>query len=89
FSQTFGWSAQQVLGRTAEQIGLWAETAERAQRIEHVIRERALSNVAVVVNHRSGAPMTCVISSRLIMVDNQTCSVTSLRDITQQQRAEA
>ncbi|MGV2837021.1 PAS domain-containing protein, partial [Pseudomonas shirazensis] len=89
FSQTFGWSAQQVLGRTAEQIGLWAETAERAQRIEHVIRERALSNVAVVVNHRSGAPMTCVISSRLIMVDNHTCSVTSLRDITQQQRAEA
>lgn len=89
FSQIFGWSAQQVLGRTAEQIGLWAETAERAQRIEHVIRERALSNVAVVVNHRSGAPMTCVISSRLIMVDNQTCSVTSLRDITQQQRAEA
>ncbi|AUF97338.1 histidine kinase [Pseudomonas sp. 02C 26] len=89
FSQTFGWSAQQVLGRTAEQIGLWAETAERAQRIEHVIRERALSNVAVVVNHRSGAPMTCVISSRLIMVDNQPCSVTSLRDITQQQRAEA
>ena len=89
FSQIFGWSAQQVLGRTAEQIGLWAETAERAQRIEHVIRERALSNVAVVVNHRSGAPMTCVISSRLIMVDNQPCSVTSLRDITQQQRAEA
>ncbi|MBA1199917.1 PAS domain S-box protein [Pseudomonas plecoglossicida] len=89
FSQTFGWSAQQVLGRTAEQIGLWAETAERAQRIEHVIRERALSNVAVVVNHRNGAPMTCVISSRLIMVDNQPCSVTSLRDITQQQRAEA
>ncbi len=89
FSQTFGWSAQQVLGRTAEQMGLWAETAERAQRIEHVIRERALSNVAVVVNHRNGAPMTCVISSRLIMVDNQPCSVTSLRDITQQQRAEA
>nr|WP_314878269.1 PAS domain S-box protein [uncultured Pseudomonas sp.] len=89
FSHTFGWSAQQVLGRTAEQIGLWAETAERAQRIEHVIRERALSNVAVVVNHRSGAPLTCVISSRLIMVDNQPCSVTSLRDITQQQRAEA
>jgi PAS domain-containing protein len=30
-----------------------------------------------------------VISSRLISVDDQPCSVTTLRDITQQQRAEA
>lgn len=34
-------------------------------------------------------PLTCVISSRLITVDDQPCSVTTLRDITQQQRAEA
>ena len=89
FTQNFGWSSEQVLGRTAEEIGLWAESIERAQRIERVIREQALSNVAVVVNHRSGAPLTCVISSRLITVDDQPCSVTTLRDITQQQRAEA
>ncbi|WP_156326702.1 EAL domain-containing protein, partial [Pseudomonas sp. NBRC 111127] len=89
FTQNFGWSGEQVLGRTAEEIGLWAESIERAQRIERVIREQALSNVAVVVNHRSGAPLTCVISSRLITVDDQPCSVTTLRDITQQQRAEA
>lgn len=43
----------------------------------------------MVVNHRDGAPLTCVISSRLITVDDQPCSVTTLRDITQQQRAEA
>ena len=89
FTQTFGWSVPQVLGRTAEEIGLWAESAARAQRIEQVIREQALSNVAVVVNHSNGTPLTCVISSRLINVDNQPCSVTTLRDITQQQRAEA
>ncbi|MEW9902752.1 PAS domain S-box protein [Pseudomonas putida] len=89
FTQTFGWSAEQVIGRTAEQIGLWAESAQRAQRIEQVIRERALSNVAVVVNHHNGASLTCVISSCQITVDNQPCSVTTLRDITQQQRAEA
>ncbi|MDD0975868.1 EAL domain-containing protein [Pseudomonas fontis] len=89
FTQTFGWTAEQVLNRTAEEIGLWAESAERARRIEQVIRDQALNNVAVVVNHQDGLPLTCVISSRLIKVDNQTCSVTTLRDITQQQRAEA
>ncbi|ANY86150.1 MULTISPECIES: PAS domain S-box protein [Pseudomonas] len=89
FTQTFGWSAEQVIGRTAEQIGLWAESAQRAQRIEQVIRERALNNVAVVVNHHNGSSLTCVISSCQITVDDQPCSVTTLRDITQQQRAEA
>ena len=89
FTQTFGWCADQVLGRTAEQLGLWAESAARARRIEQVIRDQALNNVAVVVNHKDGQPLTCVISSRLIKVDNQPCSVTTLRDITQQQRGEA
>ena len=89
FTQTFGWSAEQVIGRTAEEIGLWAESIERARRIERVIREQALSNVGVVVNHRDGSALTCVIASRLISVDDQPCSVTTLRDITQQQRAEA
>ncbi len=89
FTQTFGWQAKQVLGRTAEQIGLWAESNERAKRIEQVIRDQALNNVAVLVNHKDGHPLTCVISSRLIKVDNEPCSVTTLRDITQQQRAEA
>ncbi|MDD2050447.1 sensor domain-containing protein [Pseudomonas putida] len=89
FTQTFGWDAQHVIGRSAEEIGLWAESAERARRIEQVIRDEALNNVAVVINHKDGQPLTCVISSRLITVDDQPCSVTTLRDITQQQRAEA
>ena len=43
----------------------------------------------MVVNHHNGSSLTCVISSCQITVDNQPCSVTTLRDITQQQRAEA
>ncbi|AIR91552.1 bifunctional diguanylate cyclase/phosphodiesterase [Pseudomonas cremoricolorata] len=89
FTQTFGWPVDQVIGRTAEQIGLWGESVSRAGHIERVLRDQGLNNVAVVVNHRGGAPLTCVVSSRLIRVDNQPCSVTTLRDITHQQRAEA
>ncbi|WP_028696245.1 bifunctional diguanylate cyclase/phosphodiesterase [Pseudomonas cremoricolorata] len=89
FSQTFGWPVDQVIGRTAEEIGLWGEPVSRAEHIERVIRDQGLNNVAVVVNHRGGTPLTCVVSSRLIRVDNQPCSVTTLRDITHQQRAEA
>ncbi|MBV4480628.1 sensor domain-containing protein [Pseudomonas khavaziana] len=89
FTQTFGFTAAEVIDKSAEQIGLWDESSKRLQRIEQVIREQALSNVAVVVHHKDGQSLTCVISSRLIKVSDQSCIVTTLRDITQQQRSEA
>jgi len=89
FTQTFGWSADEVKRHTADELGFWLDSAQRLQRIEEVIRERALNNVAVQVMHKNGQVLTCLISSRLITVDNQPCVVTTLRDITQQQRAEA
>lgn len=89
FTQTFGWTPEDVINRSAEQIGFWADPAPRLRRIEQVIREQALNNVAVVVNHKNGQALTCIISSRLITVDKQPCIVTTLRDITQQQRSEA
>lgn len=89
FTQTFGWSATDVLGLSADEIGLWDASGSSLQRIERVIRERSLNNVAVVVHHKNGQPLTCVISSRQINVGNQPCIVTTLRDISQQQRSEA
>ncbi|KRP42048.1 PAS domain S-box-containing protein/diguanylate cyclase (GGDEF) domain-containing protein [Pseudomonas libanensis] len=89
FTQTFGFTAAEVIDKSAEQIGLWDDSSKRLQRIEQVIREQALSNVAVVVHHKDGQSLTCVISSRLIKVSDQSCIVTTLRDITQQQRSEA
>ncbi|MCQ6260126.1 EAL domain-containing protein [Pseudomonas sp. Q11] len=89
FTQTFGWSATDVIGLSADEIGLWDASSSSLQRIERVIRDRSLNNVAVVVHHKNGQPLTCVISSRQINVGNQPCIVTTLRDITQQQRSEA
>ncbi|WP_053150724.1 bifunctional diguanylate cyclase/phosphodiesterase [Pseudomonas sp. P97.38] len=89
FTQTFGWSAKDVIGLSADEIGLWDASGSSLQRIERVIREQSLSNVAIVVHHKDGQPLTCVISSRQINVGNQPCIVTTLRDITHQQRSEA
>ena len=58
FTQTFGWTAAEVIDKSAEQIGLWDESSKRLQRIERVIREQALSNVAIVVHHKNGQALT-------------------------------
>ena len=89
FTQTFGWTAADVIGRSADDIGLWDASAQSLRRIEQVIREQGLNNVAIMVQHKDGQSLTCVISSRQISVGEQPCIVTTLRDITQQQRSEA
>ncbi len=89
FTQTFGWTAEQVIGRDSEQLGLCGESTQRAEYLTRIIRGEGLDNIVVRVRHQDGSVLTCVISSRLISVDGQPCSVTTLRDITQQQRAEA
>nr|WP_314494605.1 EAL domain-containing protein [uncultured Pseudomonas sp.] len=89
FTQTFGWSADQVIGRTCEQLDLWVGAAQRIEHRERALLGEKLDNVAVQVHHRDGTALTCVISSRSIRVGDQPCRVTTLRDITQQQRAEA
>jgi len=66
FTQTFGWTAAEVINMSAEQIGLWDESSQRLQRIEQVIRDQALNNVAIIAHHKSGQALTCVISSRMI-----------------------
>jgi PAS domain S-box-containing protein len=55
FTQTFGWSAAEVIGRSADEIGLWDDSSKRLERIERVIREQALNNVAVVAHHKDAA----------------------------------
>jgi PAS domain S-box-containing protein len=55
FTQTFGWSAAEVIGRSADEIGLWDASAKSLQRIEQVIREQSLNNVAIVAQHRASS----------------------------------
>ncbi|AMB87634.1 histidine kinase [Pseudomonas agarici] len=89
FTQTFGWNIDEIRHRSAQQIGLWDDSDKRLYRIQQLIRDKALNNVAVIVHHKSGQALTCVIISRQIVVEEQPCIVTTLHDITQQQRAAA
>ncbi|MDB6145395.1 MAG: histidine kinase [Pseudomonas sp.] len=89
FTQTFGWQAHDIIGRTAAEIHFWADPVQRLHRNQQILRDKGLDNFQVLLQSKAGEALTCVTSSRLIIVDEQPCVVTTLRDITQQQRAEA
>jgi len=89
FTLTFGWEAHEIIGLNVGEINFWADPLQRLRRNEQITRDKGLDNLEVLLQSKEGEQLTCLISSRLIVVDEQPCIVTTLRDITQQQRAEA
>ena len=83
FTHVFGWNLEDLQRNTPDSVGL------HLQQLKNIIRAPAPLNASVSLHQKTGEPLTCVISSRPIEADGQPCVVTTLRDITQQQRAEA
>ncbi len=89
FCQTFGWQPQEIVGRSAPELGFWVDESQRTQLFAKLSREQSLSNEVARFRTQSGRELSCVVSSRFIRVDRQLCITTTFRDITERQAAEA
>ena len=88
FSQLFGWSRDEVLGRTSAELGIWAEPQARDDFIAQVTKHGACSNAELRFWTRSGAVITALVSCRVIHVLGQPCILTVSRDISERKRVE-
>ncbi|WPC06657.1 PAS domain S-box protein [Pseudomonas benzenivorans] len=89
FSETFGWPAEQIVGRCATDVGFWHDLEQRRRLFEQLTRDQGLSNEIARFRTRAGTTLNCVVSSRFIRVDRQLCIASTFRDITEHQQAEA
>ncbi|MBD9415111.1 EAL domain-containing protein [Pseudomonas sp. PDM16] len=89
FCQTFGWQPQEIVGRSAPELGFWVDESQRTQLFAKLSQEQNLSNEVARFRTQSGRELSCVVSSRFIRVDRQLCITTTFRDITERQAAEA
>ncbi|MBA1264724.1 EAL domain-containing protein [Stutzerimonas stutzeri] len=89
FTRTFGWPASEIIGLDAPQIGFWQDDEQRQVLYQQLSRDQHLDNVEAQFRTRDGAAVTCVVSSRFIRIERRLCIITTFRDITTRQRAEA
>ncbi|WP_019408140.1 bifunctional diguanylate cyclase/phosphodiesterase [Pseudomonas psychrophila] len=89
FTQTLGWTVVDLQDDADTSSALSDTSVHHLRQLQRIIRAPAQNNTAISLHHKNGELLTCVMSSRHIEVDGQPCVVTTLRDITQQQRAEA
>ena len=89
FSQTFGWQPEEVVGRKMTDINLWADLQQRSALQSKLERDQGLDNEVADYLDKQGRVITCVVSSRTIMLDTQHCILTTFRDISERQKAQA
>ena len=89
FLRTLGFSRQQVLGKTPEDLKFWVHPEKILHFRELLQKQGQLRNYEMDVRASDGSIRTVLLSSKLILIQGEVHGVSSGVDITEQKRAEA
>jgi PAS domain S-box-containing protein len=87
FTRMTGFSKQEAVGRTAYELGIWQDAAER-QRFAALLREHGeLRNHPARLRARDGREISGVVSAATFLNDGVMHVTASVRDVTESERA--
>ncbi|MCA1905326.1 MAG: PAS domain S-box protein [Desulfarculus sp.] len=84
-----GFSRPEVIGRSALDIKLWADPAQRERMVELLRRDGRIQGEQVTFRRRDGGLIHCELSVELIEVGARPCFLAVMIDVTERKRAEA
>ncbi|MFK4706499.1 PAS domain S-box-containing protein [Roseateles asaccharophilus] len=86
FEQLSGWSSAEVLGRTAEEIGIWHNTHDRAAVRDAIRRDGIASNLPISFRRKDGSAVSMLVSVAPFEMDGQNYLVLYARDVSESER---
>jgi PAS domain S-box-containing protein len=81
FLRTIGYSREEVLGRTAEELGGWADPAQFAEYSRKVRTDGRARNMEADFRVKSGHVVPGLISAEVVELGGEPCVVSVMRDI--------
>jgi two-component system, cell cycle sensor histidine kinase and response regulator CckA len=88
FSNIMGYEREQVIGRTALDLNIWADANDRKQMIEQLNVEGHLHSFETQFVTRGGGSRMVLISAEIIKLDGAECVIAITSDITDTRRLE-
>lgn len=88
FEQATGYSREEAIGHTSAELRLWSNPPEMETYLRRLSQQGTLRNVECRFRIRNGDIRDALLSSELIEVDGERCSLSSVMDITDRKRAE-
>lgn len=84
FEQMFGWSRDEVLGRTGLELGIWPAGSApiRQKLVDQVLSEGSCSRQEQQLRRRDGSVATVLMSASLLQVEGEPCMLWVTHDVT-------
>ncbi|MFZ0889829.1 MAG: ATP-binding protein, partial [Candidatus Binataceae bacterium] len=80
-------SREEVVGRRAAEIGLWADRAQREEFERELLKHGLVRNFEAEIHNKSGELVPYLLSAVLIELDGEQCVFSTGRDITELKQA--
>src|ERR1022692_1781063 len=88
FEQATGYRREEVIGRTSQEIQLYADSGEHGKAMAELRLHGSVRNVKCHFRKKTGDIRTGLLSATSIELDGQPCAIATTIDITEQERAE-
>ena len=87
--RTFGYTRDEVLGRTTLELGFWVDEEARRAAARQLIATGLVSGVELQLARKSGEVFWALLSSTLVTFQGQPYALVTIQDITERRRLEA
>jgi PAS domain S-box-containing protein len=89
YLREFRWTREEMLGRTALELGLWVNLEQRRVWVEILRRDGRIANYEGRLRDAKGGEHDALISAEVLVLDGQECVLVFVHDVTERLRAEA
>jgi PAS domain S-box-containing protein len=83
-----GYRRDEIIGRSALEVGIWTDPAERAQFQARLLAAGHIRDVECQFCKKDGTPLVGLASAELIDIEGEPCVLSVVADITDRKRAE-
>ncbi|HEX7190586.1 MAG TPA: response regulator, partial [Thermoanaerobaculia bacterium] len=88
FVRLSGYSRDEAIGRTPDELQLWIEPEKRAERLAKFRAGEAVPETEASFRMKNGETRVCLIGGARVEIDKRPCVLSSVLDITERKRAE-
>jgi PAS domain S-box-containing protein len=88
YARVFGWEREQAVGRTTTELGVWESREEREHWLDAIREGHGKRDFQAAMRHRSGRPLSVLISSEWVNVGGKDYVMSIVFDISERVRAE-
>lgn len=88
FSRLFGWKSEEVIGRSAVDLGIWRRQEDRRILKDVLQRNGRVENLETELVTRGGQVVTVQVSASLMVLEGENCLLAVTHDITARRQAQ-